>query len=231
MSQPSNSVFPSYLLPECQKISLLFVEELALYREGLTCLFTHHPDFELLGSSHSGISLVDLLIQRPADMGLVDLHLTDIHAFEVVRRARAAGVETRLILMATRADPRTATEGIRGGAQGMVLKSTTSSQLVEACRQVMSGAVYIDPRIELAQTLTNVVRRDPGDPLEALSSREHQVFSLLIEGVRAKEIAARLAVSPKTVDTYRASLMRKLNIHDVAGLVKYAIQRQLITTE
>jgi DNA-binding NarL/FixJ family response regulator len=214
-----------------RKISLLFVEELTLYREGLTCLFDSHPDFELRGSSTSGAALVDLLARQPADLGLIDLHLTDIHAFEVIRRARAAGVDTRLMLLAARADPRTATEAIRGGAQGMVLKTSTSTQLLEACRQVMSGAVYIDPRIELAQTLTNVIRKDPADPLEALSSREHQVFSLLVEGVRAKEIAARLAVSPKTVDTYRASLMRKLNIHDVAGLVKYAIQRQLISTE
>ena len=214
-----------------QKISLLFVEELALYREGLICMFGCHPEFDLVGSACSGLSLIDLLIRQPADLGLVDLHLTDIHAFEVVRRVRAVGVVTRLIMLAARADPRTATEAIRGGAQGMVLKSANSAQLLEACRQVMSGAVYIDPRVELAQTLTNVVRRDPADPLDALSSREHQVFSLLIEGVRAKEIAARLAVSPKTVDTYRASLMRKLNIHDVAGLVKYAIQRQLISTD
>jgi len=228
----SQAYFSQVYPPENhQKISLLFVEELALYREGLTCLFDCHPEFELLGSAGSGAAIVDLLAQRPADICLVDLHLTDIHAFEVIRRARAVGVETRLMLLASRADPRTATEAIRGGAQGMVLKSANAAQLLEACRQVMSGAVYIDPRIELAQTLTNVVRKDPGDPLEALSSREHQVFSLLIEGVRAKEIAARLAVSPKTVDTYRASLMRKLNIHDVAGLVKYAIQRQLISTE
>ena len=190
-----------------------------------------HPDFDLLGSACSGLAVVDLLVGQPADVGLIDLHLTDIHAFEVVRRVRALGVETRLVLLASRADPRTATEAIRGGAQGLVLKSGNSAQLLEACRQVMSGAVFIDPRVELAQTLSNVVRKDPSDPLEALSSREHQVFSLLIEGVRAKEIAARLAVSPKTVDTYRASLMRKLNIHDVAGLVKYAIQRQLISTD
>jgi DNA-binding NarL/FixJ family response regulator len=67
----------------------------------------------------------------------------------------------------------------------------------------------------------------PDDPLEMLSAREYQVFSLLVEGIRAKEIAARLELSPKTVDTYRASLMRKLDIHDVAGLVKFAIQRDL----
>ena len=219
------------MLQPNQKISLLFVEELTLYREGLTILFDSSPDFDLLGSACSGLGIVDLLVKQPADLGLIDLHLTDIHAFEVVRRARALGVETRLMLLASRADPRTATEAIRGGAQGLVLKSCTSAQLAEACYQVMSGAVFIDPRVELAQTLTNVVRKDPADPLEALSSREHQVFSLLIEGIRAKEIAARLAVSPKTVDTYRASLMRKLNIHDVAGLVKYAIQRQLISTD
>lgn len=213
------------------KISLLFVEELTLYREGLTCLFESHPDFDLLGSACSGLAIVDLLVRQQADVGLIDLHLTDIHAFEVVRRVRALGVETRLVLLASRADPRTATEAIRGGAQGLVLKSGNSAQLLEACLQVMSGAVFIDPRVELAQTLSNVVRKDLSDPLEALSSREHQVFSLLIEGVRAKEIAARLAVSPKTVDTYRASLMRKLNIHDVAGLVKYAIQRQLISMD
>ena len=214
-----------------QTISLLFVEEQTLYREGLACLFNSHPDFELRGSACSGLGVVDLLMRQPADIGLIDLHLTDIHAFEAVRRVRAAGVTTRLMLLAGRADPRTATEGIRGGAQGLILKSSNAAQLLEACRQIMSGAVFIDPRVELAQALTNVMRSDPADPLEALSSREHQVFSLLIEGVRAKEIAARLAVSPKTVDTYRASLMRKLNIHDVAGLVKYAIQRQLISTE
>lgn len=219
------------MLQASQRISLIFVEELVLYREGLTCLFDSHPGFDLLGCAASGLSLVDLLIRQPANLGLIDLHLTDIHAFEVVRRARAAGVMTRLMLLASRADPRTATEAIRGGAQGIFLKSSNAAQLLEACHQVMSGAVYIDSRIELAQTLTNVVRRDPADPMEALSSREHQVFSMLIEGVRAKEIAARLAVSPKTVDTYRASLMRKLNIHDVAGLVKYAIQRQLISTD
>jgi DNA-binding NarL/FixJ family response regulator len=73
-------------------------------------------------------------------------------------------------------------------------------------------------------------RSIPDDPLEALSAREYQVFTLLVEGTRAKEIAARLDLSPKTVDTYRASLMRKLDIHDVASLVKFAIQRDLTST-
>jgi DNA-binding NarL/FixJ family response regulator len=81
--------------------------------------------------------------------------------------------------------------------------------------------------LELDKIFLAQRKSEPADPLESLSSREYQVFSLLIDGIRAKEIAARLDLSPKTVDTYRASLMRKLDIHDVASLVKFAIQRDL----
>jgi DNA-binding NarL/FixJ family response regulator len=219
------------MLPTNHKISIHFVEEFALYREGLLCLFRELADLEVSGGYATGAELLEKVLTQPADITLIDLHLSDIHAFELIRKIRASGNATRLILLASRADPKSATEAIRSGAHGLILKSSTSAQLIDAIGQVMGGAVFVDPRVELAQTLTNVVRQDPNDPLESLSSREHQVFTLLIEGIRAKEIAARLAVSPKTVDTYRASLMRKLNIHDVAGLVKYAIQRQLITAD
>ena len=87
------------------------------------------------------------------------------------------------------------------------------------------GGIYVSPGIEVMSLFSDTRASQDGKQLvEALSSREFQVFSLLIEGIRAKEIAARLALSPKTVDTYRSSLMRKLDIHDIAGLVKFAIQ-------
>ena len=105
-------------------------------------------------------------------------------------------------------------------------------QLLQACQvapesfdQVLEGAIYLSPLLKLEDIFLSRDKPVPADPFDALSPREFQVFTLLVEGVRAKEIAARLAVSPKTVDTYRSSLMQKLGIHDVAGLVKYAIQR------
>ena len=97
----------------------------------------------------------------------------------------------------------------------------------DALSQFTQGGIYVSPQIEVTSLFSENAGRNEQDPLEALSSREFQVFSLLVEGVRAKEIAARLALSPKTVDTYRSSLMRKLDIHDVAGLVKFAIRRDL----
>jgi DNA-binding NarL/FixJ family response regulator len=99
--------------------------------------------------------------------------------------------------------------------------------LLEAFEQILDGAIYVSPQLELAKIFSGGNKASPDDPLQALSAREYQVFTLLVDGIRAKEIAARLELSPKTVDTYRASLMRKLDIHDVAGLVKFAIRCDL----
>jgi DNA-binding NarL/FixJ family response regulator len=99
--------------------------------------------------------------------------------------------------------------------------------VVDAIQSVLQGGVYVCPLLNLEKVFTPSGGKVVKDPFDSLSAREHQVFSLLVSGIRAKEIAARLDLSPKTVDTYRASLMRKLNIHDVAGLVKFAIQRNL----
>jgi DNA-binding NarL/FixJ family response regulator len=116
---------------------------------------------------------------------------------------------------------------LRTGACGYVLKTSTPEQMSDALSQFTQGGIYVSPQIEVTSLFSENTGRSQEDPLETLSSREFQVFSLLVEGVRAKEIAARLALSPKTVDTYRSSLMRKLDIHDVAGLVKFAIRRDL----
>jgi DNA-binding NarL/FixJ family response regulator len=118
-------------------------------------------------------------------------------------------------------------ESLRNGANGFLLKSSPAAQLLEALLQIMSGGIYVSPEMELEKIFIAHRKNDASDPLESLSSREYQVFSLLIDGIRAKEIAARLDLSPKTVDTYRASLMRKLDIYDLPGLVKFAIQREL----
>jgi len=108
-----------------------------------------------------------------------------------------------------------------------LLKSAPWNELVEAFDQVLDGGIYLSPDVELNKLLTSNGSGGGEDPLECLSAREHQVFSLLIEGLRNKEIASRLELSPKTVDAYRASLMRKLDIHDLAGLVKFAIRWDL----
>jgi DNA-binding NarL/FixJ family response regulator len=166
---------------------------------------------------------------RP-DIAVLDLNLTDLFTLEIARRVRDAKLTTRLVILSTRRDRKTVVEALRCGVNAFLLKSAPASQLLEAFEQVLDGGIYVSPELELNKIFTAGHRPAPDDPLETLSAREYQVFTLLVEGIRAKEIAARLELSPKTVDTYRASLMRKLDIHDVAGLVKFAILRDLTST-
>lgn len=168
-----------------------------------------------------------LELLRP-DIALLDLELTDLVALEVIKRAAAAQIPTRCAVFSSRKDRKTVMDALRLGASGYLLKSATRLQLSDALRHLSEGGIYVSPQIELASLVYEGSNgRRGADPIDSLSSREYQVFCLLVDGVRAKEIAARLALSPKTVDTYRASLMRKLEIHDVAGLVKFALQRNL----
>jgi DNA-binding NarL/FixJ family response regulator len=212
---------------ERKTYSILLADDLTLVREGLAALCKGQPAYRVIGQCSEGASALRLIETNRPDIAVLDLNLTDLHTLELVRRVRAAEISTRIVVLSTRRDRKTIVEALRSGVNAFLLKSAPWDQLLEAFNQVLDGSVYVSPELELNKIFGTNGNGASEDPLEALSAREHQVFSLLVEGVRAKEIASRLYLSPKTVDTYRASLMRKLDIHDVAGLVKFAIQRDL----
>lgn len=209
-------------------IRLLIAEPLPLLREALAALCAYKGGFQIVAQCQDGLTALRMIEEMQPDVALLDLDLPEIHTLELLRRVKDAGAETRMVLMSSRSDRKTVIESLRCGAQGFVLKSGSAQQLFDSLRQVREGGVYISPAVEVEKIFgSQRGRKMEEDPIETLSAREHQVFTMLVDGLRAKEIAARLAVSPKTIDTYRASMMRKLDIHDVAGLVKFAIHRNL----
>ena len=213
---------------EVRPVEILIADELTLVREGLAALCTSLGSFRVISQAGSATAALAEIERLQPAIALLDLGLSDLAATEVIRRARDLGLRTRCAVMSVRKDRKTVLEVLRTGACGFLLKSSTAEQMAEALTQFCQGGIYVSPQIEVMSLFCeNNGRGEAQDPLDLLSSREFQVFSLLVEGVRAKEIAARLSLSPKTVDTYRSSLMRKLDIHDVAGLVKYAIKRDL----
>ncbi len=214
---------------EPKTYSILLADELTLVREGLAALCEALPQYRVVGQCSDGASAVRMIEAQCPDIAVLDLNLPDLFTLELVKRLKESGVATKIIVLSTRRDRKTVVEALRSGVSGFLLKSGPSIQLLEAFGQVLDGGIYVSPELELNKIFCPG-QKSPDDPLQALSQREYQVFSLLCEGVRAKEIAARLSLSPKTVDTYRASLMRKLDIHDVAGLVKFAIQRDLTSS-
>jgi DNA-binding NarL/FixJ family response regulator len=213
---------------EAAPVEVLLADELTLVREGLAALCNSIPGFHVVAQAeNAATALAEIERLQPA-LALLDLGLSDLAATEVIRRVRHQGLGTRCAVISIRKDRKTVLEVLRSGACGFLLKSSSSQQMAEALAQFTQGGIYVSPQIEVMSLFGDGSGRNQGaDPIESLSSREFQVFSLLVEGIRAKEIAARLSLSPKTVDTYRSSLMRKLDIHDVAGLVKFAIKRDL----
>lgn len=216
--------------PEARPTEILIADELTLVREGLAALCTSLGGYRVVSQAGSATAALAEIERLQPAIALLDLGLSDLAATEVIRRVRDMGLRTRCAVVSARKDRKTVLEVLRTGACGFLLKSSTADQMAEALTQFCQGGIYVSPQIEVMSLLCDTRGADGQDPLDLLSSREFQVFSLLVEGVRAKEIAARLSLSPKTVDTYRSSLMRKLDIHDVAGLVKYAIRRDLADT-
>ena len=224
-TQSSPTAIP---VPEQRPFEILIADELTLVREGLASLCNSIPGFHVVSQVGSaGAALAEIQRLQPA-LALLDLGLSDLAATEVIRRVRDLNLRTRCAVFSVRKDRKTVLEVLRTGACGFLLKTSTADQMADALMQFTQGGIYVSPQIEVMSLFGDGPGRNSNeDPLESLSSREFQVFSLLVEGIRAKEIAARLSLSPKTVDTYRSSLMRKLDIHDVAGLVKFAIRRDL----
>jgi DNA-binding NarL/FixJ family response regulator len=173
---------------------------------------------------------VEAIASLKPDFAILDMHMPGMTGIEVIRRVRAGGGTTKLLILSISREETTVMEALRAGADGYLLKDGPSRHLLDAISFVRDGGVYVSPLLRGAGLFTKGERAIPEDPLASLSPREMEVFSYLVNGLRAKDIADLLEISPKTVDTYRAGLMRKLNVHDLVGLVKFAIERNLTTT-
>jgi DNA-binding NarL/FixJ family response regulator len=214
-------------MEERKLTSILLADDLALVRDGIARLCESSGLFSVIAQCGDGGTALQLILDRRPDVAILDLNIPRLFSLEIVRKLRELQLPVKVLLLSSRSDRKLVLEALRIGVNGFLLKTGSLQNLEDALRQIMSGGIYVSPELELEKIFVSSKRSDHGDPLEGLSSREYQVFTLLIDGIRAKEIAARLDLSPKTVDTYRASLMRKLDIHDIAGLVKFAIQRDL----
>jgi DNA-binding NarL/FixJ family response regulator len=208
--------------------TVVLAEPITMIREGLAALLESRG-YHIMTQCSSGLLAWEAIQAYKPRLAILDANLSGMLACEILKRMRQDRISAKVIVLSTRQERNYMLEMFRAGADAYLLKSDRSETILDACHQVLSDRYFVSPVMQN----TDVVARDYSvryamDPLESLSNREYQIFSLLIEGVRAKEIAHRLSLSPKTIDTHRASLMRKLDIHDVPGLVKYAISRNLI---
>jgi DNA-binding NarL/FixJ family response regulator len=215
-------------MDQAEAITVVLADDHQIVREGFAALCAANG-MRVLGQASDGPTALEMIGNAHPDFAILDLHMPGMTGAEVIRRLRDHGSDAKLMILSISREDATVMEALRAGADAYLLKDGPARHLLDAIQFVRDGGVYISPMLRGAGLFTRA-ERPADDPMSTLSPRELEVFTHLVNGLRAKDIAERLDISPKTVDTYRASLMRKLNVHDLVGLVKFAIERNLTST-
>jgi len=212
-------------------ITVALAEDHHLVRQGFKLVLAAESDMKLVGEAADGLAAVELVDKQKPNVLLLDLMIPRLHGLEVIRRVHKEHPETRVIVLSMHADEPYVMEALRNGASGYVLKDCAGGDLVQAVRAVAAGRRYLSPMLA-ERAITGYVER-PGesdlDVYETLTNRERLVLQLAAEGKTSAEIATALFISPRTAETHRANLMRKLSLRSQTDLVRFAIRRGIIS--
>jgi two-component system response regulator NreC len=213
------------------KIRILLADDHTLFRQGIRQLISAESDMEVIGEASNGSDAVDRAAEVKPDLVLMDIGMPGLSSFEATRQIKKNRPETKVLMLTMYDDEDYLVEGMEVGANGYVLKDSPSQQLVSAIRDVQRGGSYLSPRMlsQLVDDFRSRIKSATRLPRFAtLTTREREVLKLLAEGNSVKEIACDLNLSVKTVEAHKFNLMRKLDIHNKAQLVQYAIQKKII---
>jgi DNA-binding NarL/FixJ family response regulator len=204
---------------------ILLADDHVMVREGLASLLSAEG-FDVVGTAPDGREAVRLVADLKPDFAVLDLGMPHMNGLDAARAVLQSTPGTKVIILTMHTDGRYVMEALRAGVRGYVLKTQATAHLVDAIREVGAGATYLSPGISSAVVEACLSQTDPPD--DPLTARERQVLQLITEGKSSKEVAAALDISARTAEAHRANIMEKLDIHETAGLVRYAIRRGLI---
>ena len=213
------------------KIRCLLVDDHTLFRQGVRRLLESESDFEVVGESPHAGEAVEKARELGPDVVLMDIGMPGLSPFEAARQIKKSRPETKIVFLTMYEDEDYLLQCLEVGASGYVLKDTPAPQLVSAVRDVHAGGKYLSARVlgKLVEDFRARVKGSPPRPrMSTLTPREREILKLLAEGNSVKEIAVLLGLSIKTIEAHKFNLMRKLDIHNKAQLVTYAIQKKII---
>jgi DNA-binding NarL/FixJ family response regulator len=206
------------------KPRLLIADDHKIVAEGLVRLLADR--YEIVDTVAQGGIVIDAVVRRRPDVLLLDLSMPDVSGIEVLRQLRRREVDVKVIVLTMHADASLAVEALRSGASGYVLKESSGDELVTALQVVLGGGTYLASA--LTKEVLTLMMSDADAGRAELTARQLEVLRLIVRGQRAKEIAATLGLSTRSVEAIKYKIMQQLDVHSTAELVRYAVENRRV---
>ncbi|MCX8478641.1 MAG: hypothetical protein RL138_756 [Bacteroidota bacterium] len=217
-----------------ERVKILIADDHQLIIDTLTLLLKDAPDMDVLEEANNGEEVMQILQRRKVDLVLMDIEMPELDGIEATKQIRAKYPDVKVMALSGTKEKKTITKMLDAGAAGFVLKNCTKDELISAIRKIARGSKYFSSDVsealmdimaeskEKQKSVTAVIQRDQ------LTPREIEIIKLLAEGMSSPDIAKKLFRSSRTIDTHRTNIMKKIGVHNIAGLIKYAIQNGII---
>jgi two-component system response regulator NreC len=214
-------------------VSIVLAEDFPLLLRGLRSILESQPDFSVVGAASDGPTAVRLVEERKPKVLVLDLVLPGLCGLEVIRILQKSAPRTRIVVLSMHTTTPFIAQALQNGAIGYVLKGRPEEEIVQAVRDALAGKRFLSPPITEESLLHYRQQSMPGalTPHETLTKRERQVLQMAAEGKTAPEIAAELHISPRTAESHRASIMKKLGLQNQTELIRHAIRHGLVPPE
>jgi len=211
-------------------IRILLADDHALVRAGIRSLLEKIPNVEVVGEAGTGRQALEMVKTRLANLVFMDIAMVELGGLEALPRITKDFPGVRVIILSAHANEEYVIRALRSGAAGYMLKDSATAELELAITSVSEGKTYLNPSIS-RPVIDSYLERvgGPLSPLELLTPRQREILQLIAEGKNTKDIASDLDISVKTIESHRLQLMERLNIHDIPGLVRYAIRSGLVS--
>ena len=209
----------------------MLCDDHAIVRAGIRALLERESDISIVAEAASGHEAVTLVQKLQPDLLLLDLSMPSGNGLDAIARIRQLAPRCRVLVLSMHSAPEYVRPALRAGAQGYLVKGSGLSDLLRAVRVVLDGGQFLGAELAAIVSPAASLPDAPEDDLERLTPREREVLQLVAEGQTNRQIASRLGLSPKTVDSHRTNLMRKLGLHDAQGVTRFAVRRGLISPE
>ena len=206
-------------------IKVLLADDHTLVRQGLKSLL-EREGIQVVGEAQDGHEVLQLAAKLSPDVAVIDISMPILNGLDAARELKRSAPKTKTILLTRHDEDEYLIEALRAGVKGYILKNQAASDLVHAIQLVCRGQVYLSPG--MSSVVVDAYLSKTQLPVDPITSREREVLQLIAEGKSTKDIASLLGISVKTADSHRSRLMRKLDIHEVASLVRYAVRKGLV---